>query len=79
MLKEAQSLLATASFDELFDKVIGWNIKYSNGSNYMLSELNSSGAGFWKNREKYRKQIDDLIRWTALAIKENGKLEIYGY
>lgn len=79
ILKEAQSLLATASFDELFDKVVGWNIKYSNGSNYMLSELNSSGAGFWKNREKYRKQIDDLIRWTALAIKENGKLEIYGY
>ena len=37
-----------------------------------------SGAVFWKNRERYREQINDLFRWTAIAVKDEDDLKIEG-
>ena len=74
----ARSLLELTSFDDLFDTVLDWNIKCRDGSNYMLNVLNVSGAVFWKNRERYREQINDLFRWTAIAVKDEDNLKIEG-
>ena len=78
VLQLARSLLEFTSFDDFFDTVVDWNIKCRDGSNYMLSVLNISGAVFWKNRERYREQIDDLFRWTAIAVKDEDDLKIEG-
>lgn len=78
VLQLARSLLELTSFDDLFDTVLDWNIKCRDGSNYMLNVLNVSGAVFWKNRERYREQINDLFRWTAIAVKDEDNLKIEG-
>jgi len=79
ILKEAKALLDFDTFDELFDTTVAWNIRYRNGKNYMLCELNSSGVIYWENREQYKKQINDLTIWTALVLKEAEEIQIYGF
>lgn len=72
LLAEAERLLAVATFDELFDELVGWNIRYDSGANCLLESLNAYGAGYWKNREMYRELLQDLYAWSKLALAEDG-------
>lgn len=79
ILQEAHRLLSYDNFDALFDDMITWEIAYSNGSNYMLSQPNMLGAGFWKEREKYRSQFRDLCKWSKLVLADDDTMDIYGF
>ena len=67
------------TFDELFDYAVGWNIRNRPGQNYMLILMNSSGAAYWKNRDRYQTQLEDIISWTSLVLNSNDKMNIYGF
>ena len=56
ILKEANHILDIPTFDEVFDYVVGWNIRNRPGQNYMLTLMNSSGAEYWNSRDRYRIQ-----------------------
>ena len=79
ILKEAKHILDTPTFDEVFDYVVDWNVRNRSGQNYMLLLMNSSGAEFWNNRDRYRVQLEDVIRWTSLVMNTDDKMNIYGF
>lgn len=75
LLDEAWRILATDSFDELFDELIDRQGK----GNYMMWKLNSRGVSFWKERDKYRTQIKDIREWSNLVLGPNDTMDIYGF
>ena len=75
LLDEAWRILAADSFDELFDELIDRQGK----GNYMMWKLNSRGASFWKERDKYRTQIKDIREWSDLVLGPNDMMDIYGF
>ena len=79
ILKEALHILDIPTFDELFDYVVSWNIRNRPGQNYMLILMNSSGTEYWKERERYRVQLKDVINWTSLVLNHDDKMNIYGF
>ena len=79
ILEDAQRLLSFETFDALFDDAISWNIFYSNGSNCMISQLNTRGAEFWRKREKYSTQLRDICAWSKLVLTDDNTMDIYGF
>ena len=79
ILDEAKYILNIPTFDELFDYVVGWNIRNRPGQNYMLILMNSSGAEYWNNKDRYRIQLEDVRNWTALVLNPDDKMNIYGF
>ena len=75
LIDEAWRILAADSFDELFDELIDRQGK----GNYMMWKLNSRGASFWKERDKYRTQIKDIREWSDLVLGPNDMMDIYGF
>lgn len=75
ILDEADRLLSAKNFDILFDELIERQGK----GNYMICKLNSFGTEFWKNRAKYKTQINDLKSWSQLVLSENDAMDIYGF
>lgn len=75
VLAEADGILTAGSFDELFDMLIA----RQGGKEYMMTNLNFHGADFWKNRERYRRQFEDLRRWSKIVLKRGDIMNIYGY
>lgn len=75
LLDEADKLLSVGSFDTLFDELI----ERQGDDNYMMWKLNSRGASFWKERDKYRTQIKDIRKWSDLVLNPNGTMAIYGF
>ena len=63
------------TIDELFDELIDRQGK----GNYMMWKLNSRGASFWKERNKYRTQIKDIREWSDLVLGPNDMMDIYGF
>lgn len=81
ILTEAEKLLSYESFDMLFDYRVSLyreNEDNSNG-NYFLSQMNCNGATFWKERGKYRQQLEDMKKWTALVLTPTGTVSISGF
>lgn len=79
VLNAAQSILDYSSFDDLFDHMIGLNIIDRRGNNIPLCKLNTQGASFWNYRDDYIRQLKDMREWTALTMKENDTMGIYGF
>lgn len=75
LLDEADRLLSVESFDTLFDEFI----ERQGNDNYMMWKLNSRGASFWKERDKYRTQIKDIREWSDLVLGSNNTMNIYGF
>lgn len=75
LLDDASRILSIERFDDLFDELIQRQGK----DNYMLSELNHSGAAFWKKRPQYKTQIDDIRRWSALVMTADSTMELWGF
>lgn len=77
VLSEAQKLIDFETFDELFEYRIGLKITYE-GSNVALSQMNCRGAAFWKSKERYKDQLDDIRKWTELVLSTDGIMKIVG-
>ena len=75
LLDEANRLLSVERFDTLFDELVERQGK----GNYMMWKLNSRGAAFWKERDKYRTQIKDIREWSDLVLNSNNTMDIYGF
>lgn len=75
LLNEADRLLSIESFDALFNELI----ERQGSEKIMMWKLNSSGAAFWKEREKYRTQIKDIRKWSASVLKPNDTMDVYGF
>lgn len=75
ILNDASRLLSVETFDSLFDELIERQEK----GNYMISKLNSSGAEFWKNRDKYKTQLNDIKSWTQIVLSSDDTMDIYGF
>ena len=75
LLNEAWRILVVDDFDALFDELIERQGK----GNYMMWKLNSQGAYFWKERDKYRTQIKDIREWSNLVLGFNDTMDIYGF
>ena len=75
LLDEAWRILSADDFDTLFDELIERQGK----GNYMMWKLNSYGASFWKDRDKYRTQIKDIREWSDLVLGPNDTMHIYGF
>ncbi|MBQ2245593.1 MAG: hypothetical protein II324_00925 [Selenomonadales bacterium] len=75
VLAEADEIFAAKSFDDLFDMLIA----RQGGNEYMMKKLNFDGADFWKNKERYRRQIEDLRKWSKIVLKRGNTMNIYGY
>lgn len=79
ILSEAKYILDIPTFDELFDYVVSWNIRNRPGHNYMLILMNCSGAAYWKKREFYRTQLEDIINWSSVVMNPKDKMNVYGF
>ena len=79
ILDEAKYILNTPAFDELFDYVVGWNIRNRPGRNDMLILMNSSGAEYWNNKDRHRIQLEDVMNWTSLVMNADDNMNIYGF
>lgn len=79
ILKDAQRLLSFDTFDALFDDAVSWKIFSDGSSNFMLSQLNTRGAMFWEEREKYRIQLSDVCEWTRLVLSDGDVMNIFGF
>ncbi len=79
ILDEAHRLLSFETFDELFDETVGWSILNCDDENGMLNYMNSCGAEFWREREKYRTQFRDLWKWSKLVLADGNTMDIYGF
>lgn len=79
ILSEANYILVIPTFDELFDYVVGWNIHNYQGRNYMLMLINCLGAAYWKERNRYRTQLEDITNWTSFVMRPNDKMNICGF
>ena len=75
LLDEADRLLSVESFDTLFDELI----ERQGDDNYMMWKLNSRGASFCKDRDKYRTQIKDIREWSDLVLGSSDTMNIYGF
>lgn len=75
LLDEACRILSADDFDALFDEFI----KRQGEGNFMIWKLNSRGASFWKERNKYRTQIKDIREWSDLVLGLNDTMDIYGF
>ena len=75
LLDEAWRILSADDFDNLFDELIERQGK----GNYMMWKLNTRGASFWKERDKYRTQIRDIREWSNLVLGPNDTMDIYGF
>lgn len=75
LLDEANRLLFIENFDTLFDELIERQGK----GNCMMCKLNSRGAAFWKDRDRYRIQIKDIRGWSDLVLEPNDTMDIYGF
>lgn len=79
ILDEAEELLSIETFDELFDKLISWNILDYHKENIMLWKLNHFGAQYWNSRKKYMTQIKDLYIWSKIVLSDNDIIDILGF
>lgn len=78
MLEEAGKLLSYDSFDDLFEYMVNLNIKdkRDKNRNIQLAKLNFCGKEFWDNKEKYKEQLDDVVKWCEIVIKDNDKVKL---
>ena len=72
ILIEARKILEFDSFDALFDYMIST-------TRYGLVYMNYGGADFWKNRDHYLSQLDDVEKWTRLTMSTDGNMKIFGF
>ena len=72
ILNEAHKIMSFNTFDELFDYMIATN---ECGLRYM----NYAGAEFWKQKDHYLSQYADMKKWSALTMKPDSKMNIYGF
>ena len=79
ILKKAELILSFDSFDDLFDCLTRTEVYNRYGTNMFLVLLNCGGAKLWKQREKYRTQLQDLKEWTNLVLTDSDSMEIQGF
>ena len=72
ILDEADKILSFESFDSLFDYMVS-------ASKYGLRFMNCEGTEFWKNKDKYQKQYEDMKNWSELTMKSGVKMNVYGF
>lgn len=75
LLNEANKILSFECFDALFDELIA----RQGDESFMLWKLNSYGASFWKEKEKYRTQLGDLKTWSQLVLSPDDTMDISGF
>jgi len=78
VLDEAEKIVSFNSFDELFDYLMTLKDK-STGECELLYYVNRYGADFWKNIDEYKKQLDDMRRWTKLVLPKGKKMIVAGF
>ena len=79
ILKESGIILSYNSFDDLYDYLTGHEIKHHSGANVFRGLLNANGAKFWKYKDKYRIQLNDMREWTKLVLANGETMKIYGF
>ena len=79
VLAEAEKLLSFARFDELFEYMRSLDIKKSDGQNIPVICLNSRGSYFWTHKAKFRTQLEDVKKWTRIALSGQDKVSVWGY
>ena len=79
ILEKAEQILRFETFDDLFDCLTSLEIKYYTGNSVMLHLMNAFGKEFWNRRAFFQAQIDDLKAWSAIALTEDGVMEVMGY
>lgn len=81
LLGEAEKLLSFESFDLLFDYRLSLYRENEDNrrGNYFLGQMNYGGVEFWKNRQKYKQQLDDMKNWTELVLSNTDTLSISGF
>lgn len=81
LLTEAEKLLSFESFDALFDYRLSLYKETTENrrGNYFLNQLNCLGADFWKDQKKYRQQLEDMKKWTALVLTPTDTMSISGF
>lgn len=72
ILNEAHKIVGFNTFDELFDHMTAT-------SECGLRYMNYAGAEFWKHKERYLAQYEDMKKWSNLTMKPNDKMNIYGF
>lgn len=83
VLEIAERIVSFASFDDLFDYLIGFGITYINShgveKNIFTGRLNRNGMEIWYNRKKYLTQLSDMKVWSELVLSENEPMIVAGY
>ena len=72
ILTEARKIIEFESFDDLFDYMIST-------TKYGLVYMNYGDADFWKNKDHYLSQLDDVEKWTRLTMSTDGNMKIHGF
>lgn len=81
LLEEAEKLLNFHSFDELFEyrlHLFQKNYQATIDDYRFTREMNWMGVEFWKNRDIYRVQLEDMKKWTSLVLGEMDTIFIRG-
>jgi hypothetical protein len=72
ILKESHKIVSFDKFDDLFDYMIA-------ASECGLSHMNRAGAEFWKNKDRFLAQYEDMEKWSELTMQPDSKMNIYGF
>ncbi|MBR0419987.1 MAG: hypothetical protein IJI66_12560 [Erysipelotrichaceae bacterium] len=81
ILSTAERILNLDTFDEFFALLRNlntWDQEHWNETNYLFW-ANSAGPKFWNERDKFRKQLEDVKKWTDLVLQENKKMFVAGF
>jgi len=79
ILSEAKRLVSFNTFDDLFDYLHGLDTDSKNGKNMFMRRLNSSGKEFWKDRDKNKRKLDIVQKWTELTMTPSDTMWIQGF
>ncbi len=73
ILSNAKHMLSAEGFDRWFDYLS----EYKDEDGYIMSTLIEHGTRFWRDRELYSTQIEDLERWSDVVLWKSDTMILY--
>lgn len=74
---EAEAAALLLLLPEGFDRWFDYLSEYKDEDGYIMSTLIEHGTRFWRDRELYSTQIEDLERWSDVVLWKSDTMILY--
>ena len=75
ILDEADRILAVETYEAMCEMLLA----KQGAHDYMTKKLTCGGEGLWRDKKKYKTQIDDVRKWSELVLCDDGIMHVCGY